>query len=216
VLLLLSGKQGLPKLGLLATSLGWSVCQNCEMQQVRCSAEGTTIALCFCVSCKQRLPAEALRGVLPGHHRQTGTTERANIDAQYNLVTSSAWQLCCPGVVNWHCTCTLSVLILQALEVALPHIKDTKTLVACSVLNQQCRQSTLDAVRLNLPSLIQHARAELDGYSNDSSKLQHMQWLCSTAGPAAVNTHEAGCAILQLLNDVFWYNQLSGPDPGLS
>lgn len=85
----------------------------------------------------------------------------------------------------------------QVLEAVLPRIGDVRTLVVCSIISQECGQQAQHAVKANLPALIQHCRLH---QQTDQDKLRQLQWLCSTAGTAAVNTHEAGCKILHLLS----------------
>jgi hypothetical protein len=90
--------------------------------------------------------------------------------------------------------------------VVLPHVLDVKTLLICSTLSQQSQQAVQDAVRLNLAPLVKQL-AYLAGGRCSTWRLEpqpHVEawqllWLCSTAGPAAVNAYENACAILQAL-----------------
>lgn len=80
----------------------------------------------------------------------------------------------------------------------LQQVNAAATLVRSTVLNKHCQQVVLDATKANLPALINSCK----GYSDDPIQkrdLVAMRWLCSKAGPAAVNVHEAGCAILHLV-----------------
>jgi len=82
--------------------------------------------------------------------------------------------------------------MLQVLELVISAVTDTKTLAACSV-SQHFQQYITRTVQLQLVHILQHCE-EL----RPDSDLRPLQWLCSVAGAAAVNTTEAGCALLNL------------------
>jgi hypothetical protein len=84
----------------------------------------------------------------------------------------------------------------QVLEVALAHVLDTRTLAACCLVSQQLRQLTQVTVQHNLPRLVQHCEGAMPNHRG--GRLLRLQWLCKKAG-AAVNTSEAGRAILRVL-----------------
>lgn len=75
-------------------------------------------------------------------------------------------------------------------------VTDTNALAACSAVSQHFQQYTTRTVQLQLVHVLQHCE-ELQPHSD----LRPLQWLCSVAGAAAVNTTEAGCALLNLTRD---------------
>lgn len=120
--------------------------------------------------------------------------------AQQHYGPAAAARTCAQRQDN---SCDPLLLSTQVLELALCYMSDIKTFAACSQLSQRCRLCTQLATALNLPSLVQHcaAGAGLDG------QIRQLKWLCRTAGPAAVNTHAAGCAILNFVGTLDWWEQ---------
>jgi hypothetical protein len=86
------------------------------------------------------------------------------------------------------------------LQVALAHVLDTRTLAACCLVSQQLRHLTQITVQHNLPRLVQHCQGALP---DREDRLLRLQWLCKQ-GAAAVNTSEAGRAILRLLGHTYF------------
>jgi hypothetical protein len=80
------------------------------------------------------------------------------------------------------------------LELVLPYVHDAATLLTCSMASTDVKGHAQHAARQNLPALL--------GSCPDSARYNRvdssgpMQWLCSFAGSKAVNTYEAGCALL--------------------
>jgi hypothetical protein len=97
---------------------------------------------------------------------------------------------------------------LQAFAVVLPYVLDVKTLLVCSTLSQQSQQLVQDAVRLNLAPLVKQlpkpaqACLYLDRVEALHNAWLQLQWMCSTAGPASVNTDSNTCAILWSLHNM--------------
>jgi hypothetical protein len=93
--------------------------------------------------------------------------------------------------------------MLQILEVVLPYLRDVKTLLVCSTLSQQSQQLVQDAVRLNLAPLVKQLPSTVrwGPWSVVETAGCQLLWLCSTAGHAAVNTHDNACAVLWTLSN---------------
>jgi hypothetical protein len=78
------------------------------------------------------------------------------------------------------------------------------------MLNQRSQQLVQDAVRLNLAALVKQtpksARHLHGQFAPEGWQVlfggQQLLWLCNTAGPAAVNTQNNTCAILEILDNM--------------
>ena len=87
---------------------------------------------------------------------------------------------------------------LQPFGLVLQYVRHIPTLVSCSMVSQHGASLATEAVRANMADLVQHCSL----LQQAEVKAQALLWLCSTAGPAVVNTHHGGCAILQLLHGI--------------
>jgi hypothetical protein len=77
---------------------------------------------------------------------------------------------------------------MQVLKVVLEYVSDAATLLACSMLNTTGQCMAQQAVQGRSARL---AELVTGTYSTCAT-----QWLCGLAGPAAVNSYPAGCAVL--------------------
>lgn len=80
---------------------------------------------------------------------------------------------------------------LQVLGVVLIQVEDARTLLLCSMLSTHFHGLVQQAVQQRLPELVAAC-----SFQNGSSNNCAVKWLCRLAGHATVNTHAAGCAVL--------------------
>jgi hypothetical protein len=93
-----------------------------------------------------------------------------------------------PPPSKQHLTPALPHPPMQVLKVVLECVPDAATLLACSMLSTTCQCMVQQA--------LQGRSARLAELVTGSSSTCAIQWLCGLAGPAAVNSYPAGCALL--------------------
>lgn len=105
---------------------------------------------------------------------------------------------CSPGPLHNNGRCSSGpdplLTLLQVLELVLPYVRDAATLLACSMASTDNKGHAQHAARQNLPVLLASCPNSDRRIREDMSR--PMMWLCSFAGSKAVNTYEAGCALL--------------------
>lgn len=109
----------------------------------------------------------------------------------------SSYRYCCTNTaLASHCCCFNCLLCWapQVLELVLPHVRDVKTMLACTLISTEVKHHTQRAVKHNLPALI--AACPYDRYTSNSKLRYHPYlWLRGIAGDAW-RSYEAGCALL--------------------
>lgn len=81
---------------------------------------------------------------------------------------------------------------LQVLELVLPYVTDTKTMVATTSVSTEIKRHTHQAIKQNLPALVDACPLS----SHQPTKAAPFQWLRSIAGPEW-HRFETACALLR-------------------